>query len=116
MLSAGYHDAWYVHAQKVRQMIKQKLEGIFSAYDFIALPTTPTTAFKLDTHNQDPLSMYLADLYTVPASIAGIPAMSIPNGTDKQGLPIGLQVMAPAFQEDKLLAFASYFTAMRPRQ
>jgi len=112
VLSADYYDAWYVKAQKVRRLIKEKLEAVFATYDFIVLPTTPTTAFKIGEHTQDPLAMYLADLYTVPASIAGVPAISIPNGTDENSLPIGLQVMAPAFGEAKLLAFAEYLTAL----
>ena len=112
VLSADYYDAWYVKAQQVRRLIKEKLEVIFSTYDFIVLPTTPTTAFKIGEYTQDPISMYLADLYTVLASIAGVPAISIPNGTDENGLPIGLQVMAPAFEEARLLAFAQYFTEL----
>lgn len=112
VLSADCYDAWYVKAQQVRRLIKEKLEAIFATYDFIVLPTTPTTAFKIGEHIQDPLAMYLADLYTVPASIAGVPAISIPNGRDENGLPIGLQVMAPAFGEAKLLAFAEYLTAL----
>ncbi|MHA7877368.1 MAG: Asp-tRNA(Asn)/Glu-tRNA(Gln) amidotransferase subunit GatA [Bacteroidota bacterium] len=112
VLSADYYDAWYVKAQKVRRLIKEQLEAILTTYDFIVLPTTPTTAFKIGTYAQDPLAMYLADLYTVLASIAGIPAISIPNGTDEEGLPIGLQVMAPAFGEAKLLAFADYLATL----
>lgn len=112
VLSADYYNAWYVKAQQVRRLIKEKIESIFATYDFIILPTTPTTAFKIGAYTQDPLAMYLADLYTVPASIAGIPAISIPNGTDEQGLPIGLQVMAPAFGEAQLLAFAQYLTTL----
>jgi aspartyl-tRNA(Asn)/glutamyl-tRNA(Gln) amidotransferase subunit A len=112
VLSADYCEAWYVKAQQVRRLIKEKLEAVFDTYDFIVLPTTPTTAFKIGEHIKDPLAMYLADLYTVPASIAGVPAISIPNGTDENGLPIGLQVIAPAFGEAKLLAFAKYLTAL----
>jgi aspartyl-tRNA(Asn)/glutamyl-tRNA(Gln) amidotransferase subunit A len=112
VLSADYYEAWYVKAQQVRRLIKEKLEAIFATYDFIVLPTTPTTAFKIGEHIQDPLAMYLADLYTVPASIAGVPAISIPNGTDENGLPIGLQVLAPALGEARLLAFAEYLTAL----
>jgi aspartyl-tRNA(Asn)/glutamyl-tRNA(Gln) amidotransferase subunit A len=108
VLSADYYDAWYVKAQQVRRLIKEKLEEILATYDFIILPTTPTTAFKIGAHIQDPLTMYLGDLYTVLASLAGVPAISIPNGTDEKGLPIGLQVMAPAFEEAELLAFAKY--------
>ena len=112
VLSADHYDAWYVKAQQVRRLIKERLEAILTTYDFIVLPTTPTTAFKLGEHTQDPLAMYLADLYTVIASIAGIPAISIPNGTDQQGLPIGLQIMAPAFGEAQLLAFAQYIISI----
>jgi aspartyl-tRNA(Asn)/glutamyl-tRNA(Gln) amidotransferase subunit A len=108
VLSADYYDAWYVKAQQVRRLIKDKLEEILATYDFIILPTTPTTAFKIGAHRQDPLTMYLGDLYTVLASLAGVPAISIPNGTDEKGLPIGLQVIAPAFGEAKLLAFSKY--------
>jgi aspartyl-tRNA(Asn)/glutamyl-tRNA(Gln) amidotransferase subunit A len=108
VLSADYYDAWYVKAQQVRRLIKEKLEAILTTHDFIILPTTPTTAFKIGTHIQDPLTMYLGDLYTVLASLAGVPAISIPNGTDAKDLPIGLQVIAPAFEEAKLLAFAKY--------
>ena len=111
-MSADYYDAWYVRAQQVRRLLKEKLEAIFSAYDFIVLPTTPTTAFKIGEYTQDPLSMYLADLYTALGSIAGIPAISIPNGHDENNLPIGLQVVAPAFGEAKLLAFAQYLTGL----
>ena len=113
VLSAHHYDAWYVKAQQVRRLVKEAIEAIFSTYDFVILPTTPTTAFKLGDNVQDPLAMYLADLYTVPASIAGIPAISIPNGTDECGLPIGLQIMAPAFGEAKLLAFAQYLTTLQ---
>jgi len=112
VLSADYYDAWYVKAQQVRRLIKEQLEEIFATYDFIVLPTTSTTAFEIGKYTQNPLSMYLADLYTVPASLAGVPAISIPNGTDKDGLPIGLQVIAPAFEEAKLLAFAQYLTEL----
>ncbi len=111
VLSADCYEAWYVKALRVRRLIKEKLEAIFATYDFVVLPTTPTTAFKLG-EMRDPLAMYLADLYTVPASIAGVPAMSIPNGNDEGGLPIGLQLMAPAFAEARLLAFAQHLTGL----
>mmetsp|Transcript_8015 Transcript_8015/g.18586 ORF Transcript_8015/g.18586 Transcript_8015/m.18586 type:complete len:409 (-) Transcript_8015:3096-4322(-) len=108
VLSADYYDAWYVKAQKVRRLIKEKLEAVLSTYNFIILPTTPTTAFKIGANTQNPLSVYLSDLYTVLASIAGVPAISIPNGTDENNLPIGLQIIAPAFEEANLMAFAQY--------
>lgn len=108
VLSASYYDAYYTKAQKVRRLIKEKTEELLSEYDFIILPTTPTTAFKLGEHSSNPLEMYLADLFTVQASVAGVPAISIPNGKDKLGLPIGLQIMANSFKEQNLLAFSKY--------
>lgn len=108
VLSASYYDAYYTKAQRVRRLIHNKIKELLSAYDFIVMPTTPTTAFELGEHNQNPLEMYIADLFTVQASVAGIPSISIPNGYDKKGLPIGLQVMTNFFAEDKLLAFSSY--------
>jgi aspartyl-tRNA(Asn)/glutamyl-tRNA(Gln) amidotransferase subunit A len=108
VLSASYYDAYYTKAQKVRRLIKEKTEQLLSDYDFIILPTTPTTAFKLGEHSSNPLEMYLADLFTVQASVAGVPAISIPKGNDKSGLPIGLQIMANSFKEKELLAFSNY--------
>ena len=108
VLSASYYDAYYTKAQKIRRLIKEETEKILSEYDFIILPTTTTTAFKIGEHEGDPISMYLADLFTVQANLCGIPAMSIPNGFDKQGLPIGLQVMTKAFGEAEMLAFSGY--------
>ncbi|ELR69732.1 Aspartyl-tRNA(Asn) amidotransferase subunit A [Fulvivirga imtechensis AK7] len=110
VLSASYYDAYYTKAQKVRRMIRDYTKKILSQYDFIVLPTTPTTAFKQGEHSEDPLEMYLADLFTVQSSVSGLPAISIPNGEDSGGLPIGLQIMADDFQEGKLLAFSKYFT------
>lgn len=109
VLSASYYDAYYTKAQKVRRIIREDTKKILSKYDFIVLPTTPTTAFRIGEHSEDPLEMYLADLFTVQSSVSGLPAISVPNGTDSGGLPIGLQIMADDFQEDKLLAFSNYF-------
>jgi aspartyl-tRNA(Asn)/glutamyl-tRNA(Gln) amidotransferase subunit A len=106
VLSAKYYDAFYTKAQKVRRLIKEKTEKLLTKYDFIALPTAPTTAFNLGLHDKDPLEMYLADLYTVLASLTGMPAISLPNGFDREGLPFGLQLVANLFEEKKLLAFA----------
>ena len=106
VLSAGYYDAYYTKAQKVRRLIKEQTEKILSEFDFLIIPTTPTTAFKLKENTEEPLSMYLADLFTVQANLSGIPAISIPNGKDSQGLPIGLQLMAGSFKEENLLAFS----------
>jgi aspartyl-tRNA(Asn)/glutamyl-tRNA(Gln) amidotransferase subunit A len=106
VLSAGYYDAYYTKAQKVRRLIKDWTDKIFADFDFIVLPTTPTTAFKLGEHLDNALEMYLADLFTVQANVVGIPAISVPNGKDAKGLPIGFQIMAKHFEEQKLLAFA----------
>lgn len=108
VLSASYYDAYYTKAQKVRRLIKDKTQAILSDYDFIILPTTPTPAFKIGERKNDPLEMYLADLFTVQASVAGIPAISIPNGTDRDGLPIGLQIMTNDFKEKELFSFSKY--------
>ncbi len=108
VLSANYYDAYYTKAQKVRQLIKEQTESLLENYDFIILPTTPSTAFKIGEKNDDPLNMYLADLFTVQASVAGIPAISIPNGVDKDGLPIGLQIMTKNFNESDLFSFSKY--------
>jgi aspartyl-tRNA(Asn)/glutamyl-tRNA(Gln) amidotransferase subunit A len=107
VLSASYYDAYYTKAQKVRQLIKKQTLEFFKNFDFIILPTTPTTAFKLG-EVKNPLDMYFADLLTVQASVAGIPAISIPISRNGQGLPVGFQIMADNFQEEKLLGFANY--------
>ena len=106
VLSASYYDAYYNKAQKIRRMIRDATKKIFEAYDFIILPTTPTTAFKLGEHTQNPVEMYLADLYSVQANVAGVPAISIPCGKDTNNLPIGIQVMADDFEESKLFQFS----------
>ncbi len=107
VLSASYYDAYFTKAQKVRRKIQEAMKELFTKYDFIISPTTPTTAFEIGKYEGETVELYLADLFTVPASVVGIPAISIPNGTDKEGLPIGLQIMGNYFSEDKLLAFAS---------
>lgn len=106
VLSASYYDAYYTKAQKVRRLIREKTKEIFTHYDFILTPTTPTTAFKLGEHTSFPLEMYLADLFSVQANVAGVPAISVPCGKDKQGMPIGLQVTADDFEEAKLFQFS----------
>lgn len=107
VLSASYYDAYYNKAQKVRRLIQNQTLEIFKKYDFIALPTTPTTAFKIG-ELKNPLDMYFEDLLTVQASVAGNPAISIPISKGDMGLPIGFQIMADNFQEEKLLAFSNY--------
>ncbi len=106
VLSASYYDAYYTKAQKVRRIIRDKTKEILKQYDFIVMPITPTTAFKLGEHTDNPLEMYLADLFSVQANVAGVPAIAIPCGKDKEGLPIGLQVIADDFEESKLLQFS----------
>lgn len=113
VLSASYYDAYFTKAQKVRRLIKEFTENLLDKYDFIIMPTTPSTAFKFGEHSSDPVAMYLEDLFTVQASVSGVPAISIPNGTDKTGLPIGLQIMANSFKEADLFAFANYLTHMK---
>lgn len=105
-LSAGYYDAYYLKAQKVRTLIKQDFEKAFASVDLLVCPTVPTTAFKAGEKTDDPLSMYLSDLTTVPVNLAGLPALSIPCGFDSQGLPIGMQLIANVLREDQLLQTA----------
>ena len=106
VLSANYYDAYYTKAQKVRRLIAQETEKLFARYDFIVSPTTPTTAFLLGDKTQDPLQMYLADIFTVQANVVGYPSISVPNGADENGLSIGFQIMGKPFDEAEMLAFA----------
>lgn len=106
VLSAGYYDAYFTRAQKVRKLLKQKIEQVFKDYDFIIMPTSPTTAFKLGEKMDDPIAMYLADIYTVMANLVGIPSISIPLYKHTNGMPFGLQVMADSFDELSLLQFS----------
>lgn len=108
VLSASYYDAYYTKAQKVRRLIREQTQDLLTKYDFLLMPTAPTSAPKLGELTNDPLEMYLADLFTVQASVAGIPAISIPNGVDRNGMPVGLQVMANFFEEQNLYAFSRY--------
>jgi aspartyl-tRNA(Asn)/glutamyl-tRNA(Gln) amidotransferase subunit A len=108
VLSANYYDAYYTKAQKVRRLIREKTKAILRDYDFLIMPITPTTAFKLGEHTGNPLEMYLADLFSVQANVAGVPAIAVPCGEDKTGLPIGLQVIADDFQEAELFNFSDF--------
>ena len=101
-LSAGYYDAYYLKAQKVRTLIKQDFDRAFAEVDVLVCPTSPSTAFKAGEKTDDPLSMYLSDLMTIPVNLAGLPGMSIPCGFDAQGLPIGLQLVSNVLREDVL--------------
>ena len=103
VLSAGYFDAYYGSAQKVRTLVQEDYAKAFSQVDALVLPTSPTVAFKLGEKIGDPLTMYNCDIATIPANLAGIPAISVPIGLDHQGLPIGFQVMAP--QRDDALMY-----------
>ena len=110
-LSAGYYDAYYGQAQKVRTLIKGDFEAAFEDVDLIACPVTPTTAFGIGAHGDDPLSMYLEDVFTLPANLAGIPGLSFPVGFDSDGLPIGMQFMAPHLGEAQLFSAAHAYQA-----
>ncbi|MBK7148147.1 MAG: Asp-tRNA(Asn)/Glu-tRNA(Gln) amidotransferase subunit GatA [Bacteroidetes bacterium] len=117
VLSAGYYDAYYSRAQKVRRILTDKINYILSSYDFILMPTSPTVAFRFGEKTENPVEMYLADIYTVLANLTGIPAISLPLAADAQGLPIGVQVLSGKFQEAKLLAFSNYLMHIgRPKQ
>ena len=105
-LSAGYYDAYYLKAQKVRTLIKGDFDKAFEQVDLIAGPTSPVTAFRLGERTGDPLQMYLADVFTLSQALAGIPAINVPCGFDAQGLPIGLQLAAPALQEARMFQAA----------
>ncbi|MHC4302256.1 MAG: Asp-tRNA(Asn)/Glu-tRNA(Gln) amidotransferase subunit GatA, partial [Planctomycetota bacterium] len=108
-LSSGYYDAYYLKALKVRNLIRADFVEAFEQCDCIMMPVAPTTAFKIGEKVDDPLQMYLSDIYTIAANLAGIPGISVPCGFDDKGLPIGLQILAPAFAEDKLLRIARMF-------
>jgi aspartyl-tRNA(Asn)/glutamyl-tRNA(Gln) amidotransferase subunit A len=105
-LSAGYYDAYYGQAQKVRTLIKRDFETTFESVDVIAAPVAPTTAFRLGEHSDDPLAMYLEDVFTLPANLAGVPGITFPVGFDQRGLPIGMQLMGAHFREDILFRMA----------
>ena len=108
-LSSGYQDAYYLKALKVRRLIRNDFDAALQTCDVIAGPTSPTTAFKIGERSSDPLAMYLADIYTIGANLAGLPGVSIPCGFSKAGLPIGLQLLAGPFEEEKLLRAARMY-------
>jgi aspartyl-tRNA(Asn)/glutamyl-tRNA(Gln) amidotransferase subunit A len=112
VLSAGYYDAYYRKGQKVRRLIKQDFDHAFNAVDCLVTPTSPTTAFRLNEKVDDPLQMYLSDIYTVSANLAGIPGLSIPCGADRSGLPIGLQILGRQFDEETILQVGHFLEAM----
>ncbi|HWA07736.1 MAG TPA: Asp-tRNA(Asn)/Glu-tRNA(Gln) amidotransferase subunit GatA [Ignavibacteria bacterium] len=111
VLSHGYYDAYYKKAQKVRRLIKEDFQRVFKDVDFILAPTTPTTAFKLGEKTNDPLAMYLNDVYTTSSNLSGNPALSVPAGIDKSGLPIGLQIIGKDFDEAGILRLGNCITS-----
>lgn len=111
VLSSGYYDAYYLHAQKVRTLIRRDFEAAFEKVDVIMTPTSPTTAFKIGEKTSDPLSMYLSDICTINVNLAGLPGISVPCGFSAAGLPVGLQMIGKAFDESNLLSFAASYEA-----
>jgi aspartyl-tRNA(Asn)/glutamyl-tRNA(Gln) amidotransferase subunit A len=105
-LSAGYYDAYYGQAQKVRTLIKRDFEKVFEKVDLVAAPVAPSTAFRFGEHSEDPLAMYLEDVFTLPANLAGVPGLAFPVGFAADGLPLGMQLMGPHFGEETLLRTA----------
>ncbi len=115
-LSAGYYDAYYGSAQKVRTLIQRDFDAAFAQADVLVSPTAPTTAFKLGEKLDDPLAMYLNDVATIPANLAGVPGLSVPNGLSDDGLPVGFQVLAPAKADDRLYRVGAALEALLERQ
>jgi len=113
VLSAGYYDAYYSKAQKVRRLIRDKTNQILQEFDFIMLPTAPTAAFHIGQKSDDPVVNYLADIFTVQASLAGIPAISLPVGNNTKGLPLGMQFLGKRFGEAELLSFSTKFRELQ---
>ena len=118
-LSAGYYDAYYLKAQKVRTLIRNDFERAFEKCDLIVTPVAPTTAFKLGEKTDDPLTMYLSDIFTISVNLAGLPGMSLPSGYDAKNLPIGMQLIGPVFSEETILRAGDAWEragAFNPRQ
>jgi aspartyl-tRNA(Asn)/glutamyl-tRNA(Gln) amidotransferase subunit A len=107
VLSAGYFDAYYIKAQKVRALIARDFAQAFESCDLILTPTAPSAAFAMGEKSEDPIAMYLNDVFTVPASLAGLPGISVPAGLDGDGLPLGLQLIGRPFDEETVLAGAA---------
>jgi aspartyl-tRNA(Asn)/glutamyl-tRNA(Gln) amidotransferase subunit A len=103
VLSAGYYDAYYLKAQRVRSLIKQDFDLVFDNVDVLLTPTAPSDAFAIGENDDDPIKMYLNDIFTVPASLAGVPAISVPVGLSKNKLPLGLQIIGKMFDEELVL-------------
>ncbi|MBQ8298925.1 MAG: Asp-tRNA(Asn)/Glu-tRNA(Gln) amidotransferase subunit GatA [Clostridia bacterium] len=116
VLSSGYYDAYYKKAQKVRTIVKQNFDKVFEKYDLLLTPTAPSTAFDIDSKINNPLEMYMADLLTVPVNVSGVPAISMPCGSDSEGMPVGLQLIAKHFDEETLLRAAYTYEQNREVQ
>ena len=110
VLSAGYYDAYYGKAQQVRGMIQKRTAEIFNDYDFIMMPASPVQSWKIGEKMNDPVAVYLSDIFTVQANMTGIPAISIPSGSFENGMPFGVQIISNRFEESKLLSFSRYFS------
>jgi len=110
-LSSGYYEAYYLKALKVRNLIRGDFARAYERCDCIMMPVSPTTAFTIGEKIDDPLQMYLSDVYTIAANLAGVPGISVPCGFDSNNLPVGLQILGPAFSEDKLLRIARMYEA-----
>jgi aspartyl-tRNA(Asn)/glutamyl-tRNA(Gln) amidotransferase subunit A len=113
-LSAGYYDAYYGKAQKVRTLIIRDFAAAYEQFDVLISPTSPTTAFPLGDKTADPMAMYMNDVCTIPSNLSGDPAISVPYGTGSDGLPVGVQVLAPALAEDLLFRVAATLEASAP--
>jgi aspartyl-tRNA(Asn)/glutamyl-tRNA(Gln) amidotransferase subunit A len=114
VLSAGYYDAYYLRAQKVRTLIRRDFEEAFTKCDAIVGPTSPSVAWKLGEKTADPLQMYLADVYTLPASLAGLPGISVPAQPSDDGLPVGFQIVTPAWDEARMFTLGHAFEQVSP--
>jgi aspartyl-tRNA(Asn)/glutamyl-tRNA(Gln) amidotransferase subunit A len=115
VLSSGYYDAYYLKAQKARTLIRRDFEQAFEKCDALLAPVSPTVAYKIGEKTSDPLAMYLGDIFTVTANLAGICGLSVPCGEDGDGLPIGLQVLGPAFKEENILRIGHAYRGMACR-
>ena len=109
VLSAGYYDAYYLKAQRARTLIKRDFDQAFETCDVIITPTAPTTAFELGEKTEDPLQMYISDICTISTNLAGLPALSLPCGSDEKGLPIGMQIIGRYFGEETILRVAHHY-------
>ena len=108
-LSSGYYDAYYLRAQKTRTLIRKDFDQVFEKVDAVLTPTSPTPAFRFGEKSDDPISMYLSDVYTISTNLAGLPGISVPCGFSSSGLPIGMQLIGRAFEESRLLSIAQVF-------